>query len=162
MTNMEKANDMLEKNPELMEKVNAEVKRLANAKEAATPEEAMAKAIKTVLDIEVAEDEFKAPAEDAPKAPTDGAQKMSLDELDDVAGGATTTHGASSPDDLDVKILETVLKPIGIIGEGITKACCFFGKHEWSYGTTKWYNGKCVWWERKCNNCGKYETGKDD
>ena len=74
MTNLEKAKEMLENNPELMEKVNAEVERLANAKEAATPEEAMAKAIKTVLDIEVAEDELK--------ASTNEAQKLSLDELD--------------------------------------------------------------------------------
>ena len=75
MTNIEKAKEMLENNPELMEKVNAEVERLANAKEAATPEEAMAKAIKTVLDIDVPEEELKE------------SRKMNLDELDDVAGG---------------------------------------------------------------------------
>ena len=79
MTNMEKANEMLKKNPELMAKVNAEVERLANAKEAATPEEAIVKAVKTVLDIDVVENELK--------TPTNGTQELNLDEMDKVAGG---------------------------------------------------------------------------
>ena len=100
MTNLEKANEMLKKDPELMEKVSAEVERLANAKEAATPEEAMAKAIKTVLDIDVTEEELK------------GAKELNLDELDNVAGG-------SDPDSTGVKILETVMTPVFKAADGV-------------------------------------------
>ena len=141
MTNMEKANEMLTKNPELMEKYNAEVERLVDTKEATTPEEAMIKAIKTVLDIEVSEDEFK--------APTNETQKLNLDELDNVAGGSEGygEYGES--------LGEYVFRK-AVVGfyKGISRPFCLFGQHQWDYGDDD-DNPNPI---RVCLVCGKKET----
>ena len=127
MNNLEKTNEVLQGNPELMEKVMAETKRLAEAKEAATPEEAMVKAIRTVLDIDVTEAELKE------------SKKLSLDELDHVAGG--------SLDDV-----------ADAIESGIHKAGCFFGYHSWVDNRPS--DDPHAIYTRWCKHCGLQQTVK--
>ena len=71
--------EMLKNTPEMKEKIIAEVVRLAETGEAASPEEAMAMAIKNVAGIEVPIEKMKVISEEA--------QKIDLEELDEVAGG---------------------------------------------------------------------------
>ena len=139
MTNMEKAKEMMEKDPELMEKVNAEVERLVNAKEGSSLEEAMAKAIKTVLDIDVAEEELKE------------SRKMNLDELDDVAGGSEGygEYGESLGEYVFRKAVVGTAKVL-------MKPLCFIGVHDWD-DEIEYGDDSAAWYYRTCLACGKKE-----
>ena len=58
MTNIEKMNEMLTKEPEMEKKVSAEIVRISEAMEKKNPKAAFAQAAKTVLDIDFTEDEL--------------------------------------------------------------------------------------------------------
>ena len=79
MNNLEKINEMLKDNPELKQKITEEAKRLAESKEAGNAKETIAKAIKSVLGIELTPEELDAMFE--------SPGKMNLDDLNAVAGG---------------------------------------------------------------------------
>ena len=79
MNNLEKINEMLKDSPELKQKITEEAKRLAESKEAGDPKEAIVKAVKVGLGIELTPEELDALFE------TPG--KMDLEDLDNVAGG---------------------------------------------------------------------------
>ena len=79
MNNLEKMEEMLKDNPELKQKITEEAKQLAESKEAGDAKEAIAKAIKAVLDNDLTGEELNAMMEKS--------GKMDLDDLDQVAGG---------------------------------------------------------------------------
>jgi len=79
MNNLEKMNEIFKDNPEMKQKITEEVKRLAESKEAGDPKEAIAKAVKAGLGIELTPEELGAMLEKP--------EKMDLDDLDAVAGG---------------------------------------------------------------------------
>ena len=79
MNNLEKLHELLKDNPELQQKLTTEAEKLLESKEAKDTKEAVAKVIKAELDIELTQEELD--------NVTGAAEKMSLDDLDAVAGG---------------------------------------------------------------------------
>jgi hypothetical protein len=59
MNNLDKLAEMLQSNPELQEKINAEVKRLAESGEATGLIEGLDMAINNILGIDLTDDEIK-------------------------------------------------------------------------------------------------------
>ena len=78
---MDKIIGMVRNNPELRKQLEAETERLVKEKEAAGSAEALIRAAKTVLDIEIAAEELE--RLDA------GSRDLDLDELEQAGGGKT-------------------------------------------------------------------------
>ena len=81
MNILEKMKEMLENKPELEEKLKAEIKSLAESREATDPDEALIKAIKNVLDIDLTREEL------AVMSAADEPKELDPDEMDTAAGG---------------------------------------------------------------------------
>ena len=81
MNVMGKITQMLENDPTLQEKLEAEIKRLAENKEVTNPEEALIKAVKNIMDIDLIPEGTDAVPEEKVDA------ELSPDEMDTVAGG---------------------------------------------------------------------------
>ena len=79
MNNLEKLHELLKDNPELQQKLTTEANKLLESKEAKDTKEAVAKAAKAELDIELTQEELD--------TVTEAAEKLSLEDLDAVAGG---------------------------------------------------------------------------
>ena len=79
MSNIEKLQEELSQSPELQKKIDAEAKRIAEHNEAAGVQEAIGKAIRTVLNIELTQEELD----------TMIPQKkdLSLEDMEQVSGG---------------------------------------------------------------------------
>ena len=105
MNNLEKMEEMLKDNPELGQKTFEEADRLVESKEAENPKEALAKAVKTVLDLDLTEEEQDALVADN--------GKMDLENLDAVAGGNIFFDRVDMKDVID-------LNPIGAIKKWIS------------------------------------------
>ena len=76
--NFRKLSECMKKDPELQGKIDAEVSRLLENKEAADPGEATAKAIKTVMNIDLTDEDLKSSAE---------ISELSPDAMEEVVGG---------------------------------------------------------------------------
>ena len=79
MNNAEKMEEMLNENPELGQKISAEADRLMESEEVGDPKEAIAKAVKAVLSIDLTQEELDAMLEES--------GELDLDDLDQIAGG---------------------------------------------------------------------------
>ena len=90
MSNLEKVNEMLVKDPETAKKLAAEMKQLTESNEAADVKEAMAKSVKAVFGLDLTDEDVEAAMAKPEEAPAD-SKKMNLDELDQVAGGDAST-----------------------------------------------------------------------
>jgi len=93
MSNLEKINEILRKDPDTVKKLSEEMLRLSEGKDPADKaelKEIMAKAAKTVFGLELTDEELEESLETAekPVAAPGEAEKMNMDELDQVAGGA--------------------------------------------------------------------------
>ena len=107
MKGIEKLGEALKDNSELQDKITAEVKRIAENKEASDPKEAVAKAVKTVLDIDLTEEQLN---QLFPKA-----KELSPDEMEQVSGGSWIDDVATWIGDIPCKII------------------CGVGRHFWTY-----------------------------
>ena len=96
MNNLEKMNKMVESDPELQEKLEAEVRRLAKSKEAANPEEALIMAVKTVMGIDLLDTGTDTDAGES--------TKMDLEELDEVSGG-NIEHRYNNHEDANKQVM---------------------------------------------------------
>ena len=80
MGNTEKMTEMLRNNPELQDELMAEIERLAEADETLDEAEALGKAAKTVLGIDLTKEDMEALAAEG--------RDLSLEELDAINGGS--------------------------------------------------------------------------
>ena len=86
MSNLEKIDKMAKSNPELLEKLATESKRLADSGEKDI-RKISAEAIKAVYGVDLTDEELDQVADSAAKASAKPSAKLNLDELDNVAGG---------------------------------------------------------------------------
>ncbi len=110
MKSIEKLGEALKDNSELQDKITAEAKRIAENKEASDPKEAVAKAVKAVLDIDLTEEQLN---QLFPKA-----KELSPDEMEQVSGGSWIEDAATWIGDIPCKII------------------CGVGRHFWQYAFT--------------------------
>ena len=134
MSNLEKVNEMLMKDPETAKKLAEEMKRLAESKEAADVKEAMAKGVKAVFGIELTDEELEA-ALAKPETSEEASaktEKLDLDALDQVAGGITMEEakragkhsltilaiaGETFADMVEASVSGVLGNPLGIVGD---------------------------------------------
>ena len=128
--NIRKLNECLKNDPELQERVKAEVSRLLEGKETVDPGEATVKAINTVMDVNLTEEDLKS----LPKC-----CELSPDAMENVVGGQ---HNESMASQKSNKC-----------------NCSPTGEHVWAYTGTKrpgtiWGS---TWpdYLYKCKYCGK-------
>lgn len=112
MSNIEKMAEMLHNNPELQDRIEAEMERLAGANETADGMDALAMAVKAVLGIDLSGEDVETLAAESGVLDSNAeSRELSLDELETLSGGKKYHTGGTVRFGLEVL---TWLKAHGI------------------------------------------------
>ena len=143
MDSIEKLKEELNNNPELQEKINAEAKRIAENKEASDPREAIGKAIKAILDIDLTEEELAALVPQG--------TELSMAEMEQASGG---------------DVLDSVSDFFTMIGDSWNTVLCLkLGCHDYVWKGEYCDPVKSIFTVRykklRCSRCGKAIRGSE-